>query len=109
MDFEIIAVDFDGTLCTNNWPDIGEPNLSFIEWLKQKKRDGAKLILWTCRDGDILNRAVAWCELQGLYFDAINDNIPEAANKFGSNSRKIFADMYFDDKAVQIRADEWVK
>ena len=109
MDFEIIAVDFDGTLCTNNWPDIGKPNLSFIEWLKQKKRDGAKLILWTCRDGDILNQAVAWCKEQGLYFDAINDNIPEATNKFGTNSRKIFANVYFDDKAVQMRAAVWVR
>ena len=22
---KIIAVDFDGTLCENNWPEIGEP------------------------------------------------------------------------------------
>lgn len=108
MDFKIIAVDFDGTLCTNKWPDIGTPNLSFIEWLKQTALTGTKLILWTCRTGEMLDSAVQWCEQHGLYFDAINDNIPEATERFGSNSRKVFADVYMDDKAVAILAEQWV-
>lgn len=108
MDFKIIAVDFDGTLCTNAWPEIGKPNLSVIEWLKRQSLHGVKLILWTCRDGVMLDNAVAWCNEQGLHFDAINDNVPEATALFGSNSRKVFADMYIDDKALQIRAEEWI-
>ena len=108
MDFKIIAVDFDDTLCMNKWPDIGEPNQSLIEWLKQEKLTGTKLILWTCRTGDMLELAVKWCADHGLYFDAINDNIPEATEKFGSNSRKVFADIYIDDKALQIKAEQWV-
>lgn len=109
MDFKIIAVDFDGTLCTNKWPEIGAPNVSFIEWLKVEAMRGTRLILWTCRTGDMLKKAVKWCENQGLYFDAVNDNVPEANEKFGSNSRKIFADVYIDDKSLSVRADEWVK
>ena len=104
MDFKIIAVDFDGTLCTNRWPDIGKPNVSLIDWLKHESTNGTKLILWTCRDGEMLQQAVSWCEDRGLYFDAINDNIPEAVEKFGSNSRKIFANTYIDDKALAISA-----
>lgn len=68
MDFEIIAVDFDGTLCTNKWPDIGVPNLTLIEWLKQEALHGTRLILWTCRDGEMLEQAKAWCADHGLYF-----------------------------------------
>lgn len=105
MDFKIIAVDFDGTLCTNRWPDIGKPNISLIKWLKQESANGTKLILWTCRDGRMLDEAVMWCEANGLLFDAINDNIPEAVEKFGSNSRKVFATVYIDDKALSIHAD----
>ena len=108
MDFKIIAVDFDGTLCTNNWPDIGEPNLSLIEWLKQEALTGTKLILWTCRTGEMLDSARDWCALHGLYFDAVNSNVPEAIERFGGDSRKIFADLYIDDKALTIQAEKWI-
>ena len=107
MKNKIIAVDFDGTLCTNSWPGIGRPNNSLINWLKQERMNGTRVILWTCRTGDLLEWAVAWCQNRGLYFDAINDNVLEAIERFGSNSRKIFADMYIDDKSVAIDANVW--
>lgn len=94
----IIAVDFDGTLCKNDWPYIGEPNLKLIELLKKFKSEGRKLILWTCRTDRMLDAAVGWCGEQGLTFDAVNDNLPEYIELFGSNSRKVFADIYIDDK-----------
>lgn len=108
MNFKTIAVDFDGTLCINKWPDIGEPNITLIEWLKQEKLTGSKLILWTCRTDEMLNLAVDWCVDQGLCFDAINENIPEAIELFGGNCRKVFADLYIDDKALPIKAEEWI-
>ena len=55
---KIIAVDFDGTLCENSWPEIGEPNEELIEYLRNRKKDGDKLILWTCRVEDMLQKAV---------------------------------------------------
>lgn len=57
---KIIAVDFDGTLCENSWPEIGEPNEELIEYLRNRKKDGDKLILWTCRVEDMLQKAVEW-------------------------------------------------
>ena len=97
---KIIAVDFDGTLCENKWPDIGEPNYELIEYLRQEKLDGAKIILWTCRSGGELDNAIHWCCDRGLMFDAVNDNLPEMVEAFGSNTRKIFANEYIDDKAI---------
>ena len=99
-DFKIIAVDFDGTLCYSSWPELGEPNLPLIEYLKKWKSSGNKLILWTCRAGEALERAVSWCREHQLEFDAINDNLPEIVEKYGNNSRKITCDYYIDDKAV---------
>lgn len=99
-DYKILAVDFDGTLCFSQWPGLGKPNLPLIEKLKENKRNGDKLILWTCRDGKLLDDAVNWCEENGLYFDAINENLQEIIEAFGGNSRKISADFYIDDKAV---------
>lgn len=45
MKQNIIAVDFDGTLCENKWPEIGMPNEELIEYLKKRQANGEKLIL----------------------------------------------------------------
>jgi hypothetical protein len=101
----IIAVDFDGCLCANAWPDIGEPNTEAIQRLIQHRKDGGKAILWTCRENAALGRAVRWCFEQGLEFDAINANLPEMNEKYGNDCRKIGADEYWDDKAVKVEAN----
>lgn len=100
MKNKIIAVDFDGTLCENKYPDIGAPRLDVIERLLQEQRKGAQTILWTCRSGEELAAAIYWCIDRGIAFEAINDNLKHTVDKFGNNTRKIHADEYWDDKAV---------
>lgn len=99
----VIAVDFDGTLCKGKWPDIGEENTEVIEALKKRQADGDILILWTCRDGDLLQAAVMWCLARGLKFDAINDNCRQRVEMYGNNPRKVSADEYWDDRGVIVR------
>lgn len=99
----IVAVDFDGTLCENAFPEIGKPKQEVIDAVKEYQKYGWKTILWTCRNKGYLDRAVAWCELHGLKFDAINENLPEVEEVFGGYTRKIFADAYIDDKNVLVR------
>ncbi len=96
----IIAVDFDGTLSMGKWPEIGSANNDLINYLKERKMYGDKIILWTCRSGKQLEDAVSWCMEHDLYFDAVNDNLPEIKEMYGNNSRKISCDIYIDDKAV---------
>lgn len=100
---KVIAVDFDGTLFKKaKYPEFGAPNQKLIQTLidLQQKQE-CKLILWTCREGELLDRAVRACGQCGLRFDAINDCIPERAAKYG-NSRKVGADIYLDDKSVNV-------
>lgn len=96
----VIAVDFDGTLCKSAWPEIGEENHKLIMHLRQQAAEGARLILWTCRCGDMLEAAVEWCRERGLEFDTVNENLPELIGLYGNDCRKINADIYIDDKAV---------
>lgn len=100
----IIACDFDGTLCENEYPNIGKPIKATIDYIKNKKAKGARIILWTCREGEFLIQAVNWCKLHNIEFDAVNKNIDEMINLFGSDSRKIYADEYIDDKAVNVNS-----
>ena len=96
----IIAVDFDGTLCVNRWPEIGKARQPVIDWLVMQKQKGVKLILWTMRSGEKLAEAVRWCEAHGLTFDAVNDNLPEIQAQYGNNPRKVFANYYLDDHNI---------
>lgn len=98
-EYQIIAVDFDGTLCTDCFPKIGQPNTALIELLKGLRRQGRQIILWTCRCGNQLEEAVEWCRKWELEFDAVNENLPEIIERYGSDGRKIYADVYIDDKS----------
>ena len=105
----IIAVDFDGCLCDHEFPRIGEPRTWLIKLLTRLRKDGHRLILWTCRQDlegpgqDYCVQAVEWCRGHGLEFDAINDNLPEVMAANGNwNSRKIFCDFYLDDRNLII-------
>ena len=106
---KVIAVDFDGCLCEDKWPDIGEPNQHVINALAKRQSEGAKIILWTCREGQHLQAAVMWCLNHGLKFDAINDNLEENKAAYGNNCRKVWADEYWDDKAITIAPPSLLK
>lgn len=100
-DYKVYAVDFDGTLCYS-LPDmtIISPNIKLITFLIQERKEGNKVILWTCRYGDKLDEAVAFCKRNGLEFDEICKNTDKTIEHFGLDSRKIAADYYIDDKNV---------
>lgn len=94
----IIAVDFDGTLLD----DKGAANAGLFRWLTARQRAGDKIILWTCRSGGRLEEAVAFCAKNGLRFNHINENAPETIARLKYNPRKVLADVYIDDKAVNV-------
>ncbi len=96
--YKNIAVDFDGTLCENRWPDIGEAYTDVFDWLLSQRVLGSKIILWTCRSGANLDEAIDFCRDNGLDFDAVNEN-PFTDFEDG---KKIYADIYLDDKAWRV-------
>lgn len=96
-EYTVYAVDFDGTLCYSKYPGCGNPNVFLIDRLRMERLRGNKIILWTMREGQALQDAIKWCNDQGLFFDAVNDNLPELQEKWKNNPRKIYADYYIDD------------
>jgi len=102
---KIIAVDFDGCIVENKYPDIGEAIPETIRRLLDEQAGGTKIILWTCRVGKRLDAAVGFCKGQGIKFDAVNENLPEVIAEFGGDTRKIYADEYWDDMAVRVPED----
>lgn len=94
----IIAVDFDGTIVEHKFPAIGKEMPFAIEILKKLAEDGHKLILWTSREGDLLEEAIEYCKSRGVTFYAINTEKPDMGWDPNTVGRKIVADMYIDDR-----------
>ena len=72
-----IAIDFDGTIVEHKYPAIGEEKPFATDTLRMLIKDRHKLILWTVREGELLEEAVDWCRERGVEFYAINRDYPE--------------------------------
>lgn len=101
--FTIIACDFDGVLHNGSYPNIGKPDTYLFAYLINCRKHGIKVILYTMREGKLLDDAVEFCKKLGLSFDAVNNNLPEMVEMYGHNSRKIGADFYIDDRSAIVK------
>lgn len=95
-----IAVDFDGTIVEHKYPEIGDEMMFAFQTLKLLQQKGHKLVLWTYREGEMLQEAVDYCKENGLEFYAVNRSYPEEEFNPETSSRKIDADIFIDDRNV---------
>ena len=94
----IIAVDFDGTIVEHKYPKIGNEIPFAIETLKKLRDEHHQLILWSVREGELLDEAVEFCRKRGLEFYAVNTNYPEEKGNHQHFSRKLKANLFIDDR-----------
>ena len=95
----IIAVDFDGTIVEHEYPAIGREIPFATETLKMLMKQNHKLILWSVREGKLLDDAVKWCKDRGVEFYAVNKDYPEETLSNNNHfSRKLKADVFIDDR-----------
>lgn len=93
-----IAVDFDGTIVKHRYPKIGEEIPFATETLKILAQERHKLILWTVREGELLEEAIEWCRQRGVFFYSVNKDYPEEEKSHNGFSRKLKADLFIDDR-----------
>ena len=100
-----VAVDFDSTLFTDDFPLVGEPITPIIELCRRLMAvNDIKLVLWTCRGGEELETALYYCAIYGLDFVSVNEDSPEIKHYWNSRgfigSNKVSAKYYIDDLAL---------
>ena len=97
-----IAVDFDGTIVEHKYPEIGEERPFATDTLKMLINDRHRLILWTVREGRLLDEAINWCRERGVEFYAVNREYPEETkNNNQYYSRKLNSvDVWIDDRNI---------
>lgn len=96
-----IAVDFDGTCVTHDYPRVGK-DIGAVPVLKALVENGHKLILFTMRDGPALQDAVSWFKERGIPLHGVNDN-PDFNTRWGDSidgTPKVYAHLYIDDAAL---------
>lgn len=103
----IIAVDFDGTIVENAYPEIGEPMPGAIICIRYLKGKGHTIIINTCRAGKYVEEAIRWLRKYDIPFDFINENDPARVAQYGEDTRKISADVYIDDKNIFCHSINW--
>ena len=103
----ILAIDFDGTIVEHDYPNIGELKEGVVEYINKLHEEGFYIIIWTVRDGLDLEDVKTFLKENSIHYDAINENsmwFLERLNedpRFGKEyhePRKIYADIYIDDK-----------
>ena len=104
----IIAVDFDGTIVEYKYPEIGKEKPFAIDTLRTLQREGNRLILFTSREGELLDEAVAFCHERGLDFFSVNSNDPPDT-MFPRRTAKVIADLYIDDRNLGGIPDDWTQ
>lgn len=98
----IIAVDFDGTCVTHEYPNVGK-NIGAEIVLKALTDEGHGLILYTMRDHptdrvqDPLQEAIDWFVQNDIPLFGINEN---PTQKSWTTSPKPYAHLYIDDAAL---------
>lgn len=93
-----ILVDFDGTMCDHQYPNIGKENEHCIEVMcKWTTEFNVGWILNTMRSGKELDDAVKWCEERGIKFYGIGTN---PTQKAWTTSPKAYGIFQIDDNAL---------
>lgn len=94
----VIAIDFDGTCVTHEYPYMGS-DIGAVPVLKELTDAGYRLVLNTMRSGKTEKEAIKWFKDNDIPLFGVNCN-PE--QKSWTKSTKVFADLYIDDSALGV-------
>lgn len=96
----ILSIDFDLTICMSNYPETGMQRKNAGKFINKLVRDGYGIVINTCREGIALAEAIKWLHKNKIPYHYINCNFPHIIKSYGSDCRKISADLYIDDKCL---------
>ena len=100
MKSKILAVDFDGTMVEDKYPQVGKPMLFAVETLHKLHNEGYQIVLWTYRSGKALEDAIEFCKKNKIELSGINNSYMNEEFDEKTQSRKINADYFIDDRNI---------
>lgn len=102
-----ISIDYDDTIVYQDFPNAGTIKPNAVKVINRLHEEGHQIMIWTCRVGERFDIAMNYLKEQGIKFHIANVNHPDIIAKFGEDTRKMFADIYIDDKQLGGIPDDW--
>jgi guanylate kinase len=103
----IVSVDYDSTIVADEYPKIGEALPNAKEVMQYLFDRGHELIINSCRTGEAEKQMVGWLRYHKYPYDWVNKNSPRMIKKYGTDTRKISADIHIDDKCLLWYYNSW--
>lgn len=103
----ILAIDFDGTIAEHSWPELGAIRPGAAEYINKLYEEGYYIIIWTCREGEHLDWIADYLNNHKINYHLINEHNRDVFNFYKNDTRKIFADIYIDDKQLSGLPAHW--
>jgi len=95
---KIAAVDFDGTIVENRYPEVGKTRPNAKEGMQFLRDQGFSIVIWTCRDQDGQREAREFLDARGIPYDYVNENDPRVKSFIPVPPYpKVYASLYIDD------------
>jgi len=105
---KIVSIDYDDTIVFSDYPNSGEIKQNAKEAINRLYDSGITILIWTCRSGEALKTAENYLRDIGVKFHHINENLPSIVNDWGGDTRKMWADIYIDDKQLGGLPESWL-
>lgn len=99
-----VGIDFDGTIVTNIYPDLGTLKPNAQETCQKIIDSGNEIVIWTCREPEAIR---SFLLDNNVPFTTINENTESLINRWGNNPRKAGVDLFIDDKNIFCNEINW--
>lgn len=109
LDYKYVAFDFDGTIVEDSFPNITKLRPYAKEVINKFSAMGGRVLIHTCRTGELEQDVIDFLEKEGIHYDTINANHPEMQAMYGNDPRKLGADLYIDDKGYKVNKIDWLE
>lgn len=96
----VLSIDFDDTIVYTDWPNIKGLRKGAKKYITKLYNKGYKIVINTCRSGETQDDATRFLNDNNIPYHHINCNCPHLIDIYKTDSRKISACMYIDDKNI---------
>jgi len=97
---QVIAIDFDLTICDSKYPLLGDRIKGAKKYINKLHAEGYGIVINTCRTDTEAHMAIEWLDDHGINYHYFNCNFPYRIDQYRQDCRKISADLYIDDKQI---------
>ena len=104
-----ILSHFQHPTAASHFPPCGTIKPNAKEVINELYDAGHEIIIWTCRCDEPAEMAKQFLDGHGIKYHKFNEHMDRLIEQYGNDTRKIWADIYIDDKQLGGLPDCWLE